>query len=91
MRAYIMHHCENRITFASENKKNRKKQKGSMKKVVIGFIMILQVAISLDLITSSASGSEMDEAEIAAKSCNTSNYIEVSDINELETYICTNK
>ena len=63
-----------------------------MKKVVIGIIMIFQVAVSLDLITTNTSSEEsMVRAEIAAKSCNTSNYIEISDFNELETYVCTNK
>ena len=55
-----------------------------MKKVVIGIIMIFQVAVSLDLITTNTSSEEsMGRAEIAAKSCN--------DFNELETYVCTNK
>ena len=54
--------------------------------------MIFQVAVSLDLITTNTSSEEsMGRAEIAAKSCNTSNYIEISDFNELETYVCTNK
>ena len=77
MRHFIMHQRKKDIIFA---------------KVVIGIIMIFQVAVSLDLITTNTSSEEsMGRAEIAAKSCNTSNYIEISDFNELETYVCTNK
>ncbi len=75
-----------------KTKINEKKKAKDMKKVVIGIIMIFQVAVSLDLITTNTSSEEsMGRAEIAAKSCNTSNYIEISDFNELETYVCTNK
>jgi hypothetical protein len=80
---------KNTITFASETKNNIT-IKRKMKKIIVAFVMILQVAVSLDLLTADfAKDNESNDAEIAASSCNTNNYIEVSDMNELETYMFT--
>lgn len=59
-----------------------------MKKAIVGIIMILQVAVSLDLTTSNFGTTEEEKnTAMTASSCSTNNYIEVSDLNELETYI----
>lgn len=61
-----------------------------MKKIIVAFVMILQVAVSLDLLTAGfARDNEFSDADVASSSCSTSNYIEVSDLNELETYMFT--
>lgn len=61
-----------------------------MKKVIVAFVMILQVAVSLDLLTAClARDNEHNDAEVTASSRDTNNYIVVSEKNEIETYMFT--